>query len=168
MGKRKAKRRSNSVLKTTSYYSRYQVKFARRRAGTCAHRLCLSRSEALAARPMASLRVAASRATTPSRARAHGCTHERHSCHPTRASRASRTRHRARAGTNTRANVRARAAENPSRPIAIRAVRRRVAGDDASSAARRRDAHKLNTNLCLFVCVCVAMQVKPTTRRVKA
>jgi large subunit ribosomal protein L5e len=33
MGKRKVKRRSNSVLKTTSYFSRYQVKFARRRAG---------------------------------------------------------------------------------------------------------------------------------------
>ena len=34
MGKRKAKKKSNSVNKTNSYLSRYQVKFARRRAGT--------------------------------------------------------------------------------------------------------------------------------------
>merc|ERR1712086_816261 len=33
MGKRKAKKRSNSTLKTTSYFKRFQVKFARRRAG---------------------------------------------------------------------------------------------------------------------------------------
>ena len=33
MGKRKAKKKSNSVNKTNSYLSRYQVKFARRRAG---------------------------------------------------------------------------------------------------------------------------------------
>ena len=33
MGKRKAKKRSNSVNKTSSYYKRFQVKFARRRAG---------------------------------------------------------------------------------------------------------------------------------------
>lgn len=34
MGKRAKKRRSQSVLKTNAYFSRYQVKFARRRAGT--------------------------------------------------------------------------------------------------------------------------------------
>jgi len=34
MGKRAKKRRSQSVLKTNAYYSRFQVKFARRRAGT--------------------------------------------------------------------------------------------------------------------------------------
>jgi|AntAceMinimDraft_12_1070368.scaffolds.fasta_scaffold135943_1 hypothetical protein len=33
MGKRKAKKRSNSTLKTTSYFKRFQVKFARRRIG---------------------------------------------------------------------------------------------------------------------------------------
>ena len=33
MGKRKAKKRSNSTLKTHSYFKRFQVKFARRRAG---------------------------------------------------------------------------------------------------------------------------------------
>merc|ERR1711966_374499 len=33
MGKRKAKKRSNSTLKVTSYFKRFQVKFARRRAG---------------------------------------------------------------------------------------------------------------------------------------
>jgi len=33
MGKRAKKRRSQSVLKTNAYFSRYQVKFARRRAG---------------------------------------------------------------------------------------------------------------------------------------
>ena len=165
MGKRKAKRRSNSVLKTTSYYSRYQVKFARRRAGTCAHRLCFSRSEALATRPMASLRVAASRATTPSRARAHGCTHELHSCHPARASRA-RARGVARAqGQTTR--ERSRAAENPSRPIAgcawtPRRGRRRLVRGEA------RDAYTAHTNLCLFRACVSRVQVKPTTRRVKA
>ena len=37
MGKRKAKKKSNSVNKTNSYLSRYQVKFARRRAGTFSH-----------------------------------------------------------------------------------------------------------------------------------
>lgn len=131
MGKRKAKRRSNSVLKTTSYYSRYQVKFARRRAGTCAHRLCFSRSEALATRPMASLRVAASRATTPSRARAHGCTHELHSCHPARASRA-RARGVARAqGQTTRERSRARS-RKPFAPD------RGVRVDAASPAMTRR------------------------------
>jgi hypothetical protein len=34
MGKRKAKKKSNSVAKTVSYFKRFQVKFARRRAGT--------------------------------------------------------------------------------------------------------------------------------------
>ena len=34
MGKRAKKRRSQSVLKTNAYFSRFQVKFARRRAGT--------------------------------------------------------------------------------------------------------------------------------------
>jgi len=33
MGKRKSKKRSSSVLKTTSYFKRFQVKFARRRKG---------------------------------------------------------------------------------------------------------------------------------------
>uniref|UniRef100_A0A7S0NKE0 Large ribosomal subunit protein uL18 C-terminal eukaryotes domain-containing protein n=1 Tax=Micromonas pusilla TaxID=38833 RepID=A0A7S0NKE0_MICPS len=33
MGKRKTKKRSNSTLKVTSYFKRFQVKFARRRAG---------------------------------------------------------------------------------------------------------------------------------------
>jgi len=33
MGKRKAKKRSNSTLKVTSYFKRFQVKFARRRKG---------------------------------------------------------------------------------------------------------------------------------------
>jgi len=33
MGKRKTKSRSNSTLKTTSYFKRFQVKFARRRVG---------------------------------------------------------------------------------------------------------------------------------------
>jgi large subunit ribosomal protein L5e len=33
MGKRKSKKRSNSTLKVTSYFKRFQVKFARRRAG---------------------------------------------------------------------------------------------------------------------------------------
>lgn len=40
MGKRKAKKKSNSVNKTNSYLSRYQVKFARRRAGALIFRLC--------------------------------------------------------------------------------------------------------------------------------
>ena len=35
MGKRKSKKRSNSTLKVTSYFKRFQVKFARRRAGAC-------------------------------------------------------------------------------------------------------------------------------------
>ena len=35
MGKRKTKKRSNSTLKVTSYFKRFQVKFARRRAGAC-------------------------------------------------------------------------------------------------------------------------------------
>jgi large subunit ribosomal protein L5e len=35
MGKRKTKRRSNSALGVTSYFKRFQVKFARRRAGAC-------------------------------------------------------------------------------------------------------------------------------------
>ena len=33
MGKRKAKKRSNSTLKVTSYFKRFQVKFTRRREG---------------------------------------------------------------------------------------------------------------------------------------
>lgn len=37
MGKRKAKKRSNSTLKLTSYFKRFQVKFARRRVGRVAH-----------------------------------------------------------------------------------------------------------------------------------
>ena len=41
MGKRKAKKKSNSVNKTNSYLSRYQVKFARRRAGTFFARIIL-------------------------------------------------------------------------------------------------------------------------------
>jgi len=38
MGKRKAKKRSASTLKTTSYFKRFQVKFARRRAGASCSR----------------------------------------------------------------------------------------------------------------------------------
>ena len=46
MGRRKVKRKSQSVAKTNAYFSRFQVKFARRRAGTSssASRLGLSRS----------------------------------------------------------------------------------------------------------------------------
>jgi len=46
MGRRKAKRKSQSVAKTNAYFSRFQVKFARRRDGTSSStsRLGLSRS----------------------------------------------------------------------------------------------------------------------------